>query len=58
MLSMCAHNERMLMTQEIVRSEDVQCNTEESPYQMKVAFNKKKFSLPVRESNTVIYDSK
>ena len=31
MLSMCAHYERELMTQEIVRSEDVQCNTEESP---------------------------
>ena len=31
MLSMCARYERVLMTQEIVRSEDAQCNTEESP---------------------------
>ena len=31
MLSMCARYERALMTQEIVRSEDAQWNTEESP---------------------------
>ena len=30
MLLMCARYERALMTQEIVRSEDAQCNTEES----------------------------
>ena len=29
MLLMCASYERALMTQEIVRSEDAQCNTEE-----------------------------
>ena len=28
---MCARCERALMTQEIVRSKDAQCNTEESP---------------------------
>ena len=31
MLLMCARYERALMTQEIVRSKDAQCNTEESP---------------------------
>ena len=30
-LLMCARYERALMTQEIVRSKDAQCNTEESP---------------------------
>ena len=32
MLLVCAHYERVLTMQEIVRSKDVQCNTEESPY--------------------------
>ena len=31
MLLMCARYERALMTQEIVLSEDAQCNTAESP---------------------------
>ena len=31
MLSMCARYEHALMMQEIMRSKDAQCNTEESP---------------------------
>ena len=37
MLLMCARYERALMTQEIVRSKDAQCNTEESPFKIKVS---------------------